>query len=265
MKNLIISAVVVAAVSTSVFAEPAVKRTITPEERAKNLQKMYQRTGGFIRRADALSGELVFFNAQKTVAAEGLKETAERLGKTMRITAKMKDCVEAMKVADAVKGVKMDGAAVAVFVVDDAEAALPMFVAPEGGWAIVNVAALKKDAKSEAFVASRTAKEMVRAALYVCGGANSQYENSLMKPVKEPKTLDDLMNSNPPMDVVGRTVGYLPAFGISPNPYTTYLAACKQGWAPAPTNDVQKAIWEKIHNEKERGPVNALKIVPPKK
>ena len=32
---------------------------------------------------------------------------------------------------------------------------------------------------------------------------------------------------------------------------TTYRAAVKEGWAPAPTNDFQKAIWEKIKAEKE--------------
>ena len=27
----------------------------------------------------------------------------------------------------------------------------------------------------------------------------------------------------------------------------THKKACQEGWAPAPTNDVQKAIWEKVH------------------
>ena len=44
--------------------------------------------------------------------------------------------------------------------------------------------------------------------------------------------------------------------------YVTYRQACIEGWAPAPTNDVQKAIWEKVHSEKERGPSHGLKISP---
>lgn len=46
---------------------------------------------------------------------------------------------------------------------------------------------------------------------------------------------------------------------------TTYQMACRMGWAPAPTNEYQKAIWDAAHNEKERGPAKALKITPPKK
>ena len=46
---------------------------------------------------------------------------------------------------------------------------------------------------------------------------------------------------------------------------STYRKACREGWAPAPTNDVQKAIWEDINATKERGPANALPIPSPKK
>ena len=36
----------------------------------------------------------------------------------------------------------------------------------------------------------------------------------------------------------------------------TYKNACEQGWAPAPTNDIQKAIWDKVHAV----PKNPMKI-----
>ena len=32
--------------------------------------------------------------------------------------------------------------------------------------------------------------------------------------------------------------------GIKPARMTTYRKAVEEGWAPAPTNDFQKAIWE---------------------
>jgi len=37
-----------------------------------------------------------------------------------------------------------------------------------------------------------------------------------------------------------------------------------EGWAPAPTNAYQRAVWDEVKSEKERGPSNALKIVPGK-
>ena len=46
---------------------------------------------------------------------------------------------------------------------------------------------------------------------------------------------------------------------------TSYHKACEEGWAPAPTNEVQKAIWEQVKADKERGPTNPIKIEPPKK
>ena len=43
----------------------------------------------------------------------------------------------------------------------------------------------------------------------------------------------------------------------------THRRACHLGWVPPPTNDVQRAIWEKIKADKERGPTNPITIPPP--
>ena len=50
-----------------------------------------------------------------------------------------------------------------------------------------------------------------------------------------------------PPDVFPRMLHYIGALGIRPVVQATYKKACQEGWAPAPTNDVQKAIWEKVH------------------
>ena len=39
----------------------------------------------------------------------------------------------------------------------------------------------------------------------------------------------------------------LPYYGITPWYQTTYHKAVEEGWAPAPTNEYQKAIWDKVH------------------
>jgi hypothetical protein len=49
---------------------------------------------------------------------------------------------------------------------------------------------------------------------------------------------------------------HLKAIGITKKVVKTYLDACEEGWAPAPTNDVQKAIWDKVH----AAPKNPMKI-----
>lgn len=68
-----------------------------------------------------------------------------------------------------------------------------------------------------------------------------------MDPVLSASELDKI-----PVDVIGLDV--LPAvsraaeqFGIGRFRRTTYLKACQEGWASAPTNDIQKAIWNKVH------------------
>ncbi len=55
----------------------------------------------------------------------------------------------------------------------------------------------------------------------------------------------------------------LPEVGFEPAVVATYLTACREGWAPAPTNAFQKAIWERALSEKERGPTNPIRILPP--
>ena len=40
-----------------------------------------------------------------------------------------------------------------------------------------------------------------------------------------------------------------------------YLVAVQEGWAPQPTNDVQKAIWDKVHAL----PTEPIKIKPEEK
>ena len=44
--------------------------------------------------------------------------------------------------------------------------------------------------------------------------------------------------------------------GVYPKRYVTYRAACIRGWAPAPTNAAQKAVWDKVRAI----PKNPMKI-----
>ena len=42
-----------------------------------------------------------------------------------------------------------------------------------------------------------------------------------------------------------------------------YRVAVQEGWAQPPTNDYQKAVWEQVKADKERGPTNPITIPPP--
>ena len=43
---------------------------------------------------------------------------------------------------------------------------------------------------------------------------------------------------------------FLKKYGAKRGRRTTYLKACEEGWAPAPTNDYQRAIFEAVKTNK---------------
>ena len=58
------------------------------------------------------------------------------------------------------------------------------------------------------------------------------------------------------LDTIAHIRNSAPFYGLVPWYQTTYIKACEEGWAPAPTNDIQKAIWDKVH----AAPKNPMKI-----
>ena len=50
-----------------------------------------------------------------------------------------------------------------------------------------------------------------------------------------------------PYDKVISAQKFLKSRGYAPLIRAPYAKACREGWAPAPTNDIQKAIWDKVH------------------
>lgn len=59
-----------------------------------------------------------------------------------------------------------------------------------------------------------------------------------------------------PIDMANRYTAYLETLGVKPAHERTYRQACKEGWAPAPTNEIQQAIW----NQVRQLPTNPIKI-----
>ena len=150
-----------------------------------------------------------------------------------------------------------------IYVIDDDD--LPrILLAPEDGWAMVNVAALSVDNPDRAKLVKRTNVELVRAFSFICSSSNDA-RSALMSPVGSLSDLDEFQTVYFAAFNGRNTVKALENFGIVPRVITSYLTACRQGWAHQPTNETERIIWDRVHSEKERGPVNGLKIQPPKK
>ena len=125
-----------------------------------------------------------------------------------------------------------------------------LLVAPEGRWTIVNVAPLKADSPTPKVLESRIRKELWRAASFAMGAANSSFPLCLMKPVFKPADLDALPVSMISAEPLSGIRQQFKAQGVVPVRQSSYRKACEEGWAPAPTNDIQRAIWEKAAKPK---------------
>jgi hypothetical protein len=110
-------------------------------------------------------------------------------------------------------------------------------------------------ARNEVFAAARIRKELMCGFLCAAGAMNSQYQGSMMSAIKEPKDLDKMLE-DPPIDAIVRAIESLKVHGVTPQEVATYKKACEEGWAPAPTNEYQKAVWDKVHAP----PRNPMKI-----
>lgn len=213
--------------------------------------------GGIVRKTEG-KGRVVYANLQQTVETKDIAKTMNVLGKYLRVRIDTLDA-KAEDVADVNKYLLGNDAKAVVIVVDNATDPA-ILVAPEDKWAKVNIGKFK-----DKNVKSRTQMELLRAFCYLCGGIGSEYNNPLTGFIGNPSQLDDSPVAELPIDVINRCSPYLKQLGVIPYVESTYRKACREGWAPAPTNDVQKAIWEDINATKERGPANALPIPPPKK
>ena len=139
---------------------------------------------------------------------------------------------------------------IAIYVIDDSK--LPRLLsAPEEGWSIVNIDSLIN--LSEKVFSSRVIKEVMRATSLATGCGNV---GGCMQPVVDLNSLDALISDSFPINMRPQVYKSIEAFGIEPRIEASYKVACQQGWAPAPTNDIQKAIWDKVH----AAPKNPMKI-----
>ena len=102
-----------------------------------------------------------------------------------------------------------------------------------------------------------------RAVIFTAGGVMQFGFDGVMKNLQSISDIDSLSTKTAHPISVQQIKLNAPEIGIAQHLHSTYRVACRQGWAPAPTNDIQKAIWDEIHSEIEKGPPKALQILPP--
>ena len=244
MKKILILLTAVAAVTSwgqenaPSSGEPTGKpRQVKKVDRAKLDAIVYKKTGGKIKEPNTQKGRFVYVNCQKDVAPEFLSDHAQKIATALKVAIDVEDG------SFALPNPILKGEA-SLFIISDP--ALPMsLVAPESRWAMVNLAPLKTQKKP--FFDARVKKELSRVFSFLAGATNSQFEMALTGCVVKPEGLDEFASEDIPFDVMRRIESYMRGYGIAPYKLTTYRKACQEGWAPSPTNDIQKAIWDEVH------------------
>ena len=208
-------------------------------------RKGYKVNGGALVKPGSQRGAVAILDQQSRVDRSAFETIRATIEKNQKIVVRV---VAEDKAVQPLDGMKKANANFVIAVVDDASSPV-MAVAPEERWATVNVARLAagsggKELQGE-FLASRLRKELLRAFAFLCGGAGSQFDGNLMS-ASDVAQLDEYQEFLP-MDMVKRSEKHMARCGVTPLRIATYRQACREGWAPTPTNDVQKAIWQQVH------------------
>ena len=202
--------------------------------------------GGYVRKPNSARGKVLFVNAQKRVSLKDLQGVFEEIDDNLKFDYSIKG-VEKIKLPNPRSEITALGGTLGVALIDRPE--YPALVAaPEDGWAIVNVAALDVGGVKANKLAARVRKETLRALGMIGGCAFMARGAYVMKNgIRTPRDLDTIQLETYGVDALSTFEKALPLYGVMPWTVATYEDACQQGWAPAPTNEYQKAIWDKVH------------------
>ena len=144
---------------------------------------------------------------------------------------------------------------VAVFIADDAS--LPMTLsAPEEKWSMLNIARINIDNPDTQVFRKRLSLLFIRQCCRVLGADETLGRDSCFHSVFSIRDLDDITSYDVTMGPEITIPDVMKLRGIEKIVYGTYEEACMMGVAPVPTNDIQKAIWNRVH----AAPKNPMKI-----
>lgn len=225
--------------------------------------------GPKVTKPNSKQGTIAILSAQDKVSAGEFDAVLGMIFKTAKYDTRVsKIKAESLWNCSAFLRIKSDEkASVAVFVIDNSEMPVSL-VAPEEHWAVVNISKLcaglpENDLLRGRMLSARARREVVRALALASGGGSSQFENNIMNVTR----IEDLDATQEflPVDVLARVTQHLEQIGVTPAYERFYYIACKEGWAPAPTNEIEKAILQRVQEKRERGPSNPILITPKKK
>jgi hypothetical protein len=213
--------------------------------------------GGYLTVWPNNPGSFIFVNAQKRIQTNILGECVSKLAEEFSIDIKM--------VEDGFPGIdkisselKEKNAKGAIWIVDNDS--MPVILsAVEDGWGVLNVAKMIEDNPDVKKINKRLVKYINRSFAYLNGISDSPMMPAcVMKQAVGLAGVDSLLCATYSPEACSKISSYLSIAGYKRCRKGTYYDACEEGWAPAPTNAVQKKIWDKVH----KLPTKPLVILP---
>lgn len=203
-------------------------------------------------------GRFLFVNAQNSVETAQFRRPVAILAAQLNFDIALAEGA-APEVREVRAALTRLGAKGAVWIVDDP--AYPLVLgACEDGWAFLNVAPLIADRPDAGKLAVRIEKMVNRTFANIHGIGDSQMmPQCVMKTAVGLEGIDGLVCREYSPEPLMKIGAYMTRAGYRHGRHGTYYDACEGGWAPAPTNDVQRRIWDEVHQL----PTKPIKIVPP--
>ena len=150
----------------------------------------------------------------------------------------------AFSVSGAGDAVSRSGDNAAVFVVDDPT--LPMtLTAAEEKWAMVNAAKARADKPDAARFRRRMGLLFLRQCCRLMGSDATKTPECCLYPAFSLQDLDAIEGPDVAISVFIAISESMSRLGLEGEEIVSYRDACELGKAPAPTNEAQRAIWEK--------------------
>lgn len=248
MRTLTLILAVIAFARCEAVEAPKAVQTGGQIAAAKHQGRPRQKMGGMLEKPGSQKGVALVVNAQTRVAESNFVFVANRLSRDSMMNFAVRTISAAsLPVNDRSSLLAKENAAAVVVVIDDPNGA-SFLVAPDERWALVNVAKLSAGLTRPESIANlvplRARRQVLRAFALLAGSGRRGVESpSAVNSIADL----DLCRDALPMDVVTPIAAYLGNYGMTRKIITSYRKACQEGWAPAPTNDAQKAIWDKVH------------------
>ena len=228
--------------SVAVALASALHAQVQPDSSAH--PSRFAKAGGAFLRPGSFAGKIVLANAQCALPQSDVEEVAALLTESTRFN------IVAIKTSESSPEELLKSQnANFVILLDDRATRPSLLVAIDDHWAKVSFAHLMDDLPGESakkkFFVSRARKQIIRTFSLLCGGGSSQFPGNIMS---APTVRDlDVAPEAIPADKINAFTAYLTAHGMTQKEIVSYFRACHEGWAPQPTNDIQKAVWDKVH------------------